>query len=319
MALNGSQFQLVQSTLLAAFDETSLRQLVKFQLNEDLDQVGGGKDLVERSYNLVAWADKRERVHELISSAVRQNPNNPDLQTLVDAERTWHIETPALAEVAPYKGLEVYDVADAPAFFGREVLVSELVTYLKDHRFLAIVGASGSGKSSVMRAGIVASLQRNAIHGSNKWIIRVVKPTAYPLKALAASLTQDSESMTTQATLMDDMSKDTRSLDLFASRLVAKTGAPQLLLVIDQFEELFTLCADLVERKSFVDNLLVASANGCATSVIIALRADFYADCAQFEDLRLALQEHQKYIGPMAGDELRAAIEMPAERGSCYP
>ena len=116
---------------------------------------------------------------------------------------------------------------------------------------------------------------------------------------------------------MDDMRDDRRSLDLFASRMLSGKPADEkrLLLVIDQFEELFTLCKEHAEQQAFVDNLLAAAAPDGMTTVILTLRADFYARCAEFDNLRLALQEHQKYIGPMSTDELRAAIEKPAALG----
>jgi len=82
---------------------------------------------------------------------------------------------------------------------------------------------------------------------------------------------------------------------------------------VDQFEELFTLCHQPFEREAFVDNLLGAGPAGGVATVLIALRADFYAHCAQFADLRQALAEHQEYLGPMGPDELRRAIEGPAK------
>ena len=97
--------------------------------------------------------------------------------------------------------------------------------------------------------------------------------------------------MTAQATLMDDMGKDPRSLDLFAARLAAKTGASRLLLIVDQFEELFTLCKDRAEQQAYVDNLLAAAVPEGVTTVILTLRADFYARCAEFDNLRLALSQ----------------------------
>ena len=82
---------------------------------------------------------------------------------------------------------------------------------------------------------------------------------------------------------------------------------------MDQFEELFTLCRDPFEREAFVDNLLDASQAGGSATVLIALRADFYPHCAQYLDLRQAVAEHQEYVGPMSSEELRRAIELPAQ------
>jgi len=210
-----------------------------------------------------------------------------------------------------------FDVQYAGRFFGRETLTQELVAYLKDHRFLAVVGASGSGKSSVVRAAVVTAIQKGeAIKGSDKWAVYIVTPTVRPLLTLASSLTQDNESVTAATTLTDDMTRDARSPDVFALRLVARISAPCVLLVIDQFEELFTLCKDKAERKAFIDNLLAAASPDGVTTVIVTLRADFYAHCAEFDNLRAALAHDQIYIGAMTKDELRAAIEQPADQAN---
>ena len=250
-------------------------------------------------------------------------------------------DTPPAPGESPFKGLQYFDVADAGLFFGREALVEKLAArfgllatdFVADvtdaasragssvtsvtpsaASFLAIVGASGSGKSSLVRAGLVPSLKRE----SPVWQVHLITPTAHPLKELAASLTRDSESLTATTTLMDDLARDGRSLDLAASRLLKKVGGGErLLLVIDQFEELSTACKDEAEKQAFVDNVLMAVAPETAgpTLVILTLRADFYAHCAQYTNLREAIAAQQEYIGPMGMEELRRAIEEPAVRG----
>jgi WD40 repeat protein/DNA-binding SARP family transcriptional activator len=186
----------------------------------------------------------------------------------------------------PFKGLQYFDEKDADLFFGREDLVSHLVEQIhsrekmKGAQFLAIIGASGSGKSSLMRAGLIPALK----HGGMSRVVHVITPTEHPLEALSSALKNGS---------------------------IAKE---QLLLFVDQFEELFTLCRSEKERKSFINNLLRAAQDGSA-SVVIALRADFYAACAPYENLRKILSQNQEYIGPMNADELRRAIEEPARAG----
>jgi WD40 repeat protein/energy-coupling factor transporter ATP-binding protein EcfA2 len=234
---------------------------------------------------------------------------------------------------SPYRGMEFFGVDDAALFFGREHLTGKLVNRLKNERFLAIVGASGSGKSSLVRAGMVAALKAGGLPakgtsaeidislpaGCQHWQIHIITPTAHPLEALAASLTRDSESVTATTTLIDDFRKDPRSLHLYAKRLLAAGSASRgatdrLLLVVDQFEELFTACKDVDERNAFLNNLTMAVSdeiNG-STTVVITLRADFYDHCAPYETLRQALASHQEYIGPMDREELLATIVCPA-------
>jgi WD40 repeat protein/DNA-binding SARP family transcriptional activator len=238
----------------------------------------------------------------------------------------------------PFKGLEFFDVADADLFFGRETLTARLVQRLfsaeSGGRFLAVVGASGSGKSSLVRAGLVAALQRgnpladgaSPPEGSHRWPAVIITPTTSPLEALAVSLTHDVESVSAAATLMDDLARDGRSLHLYARRMLSPNRSRhRLLLVVDQFEELFTQCRDPAQRRAFVDNLLTAAnasplgekegSDDGPTVVVITLRADFYHHCAQFENLRLALENYQIYIGPMTPEELRRTIEEPARAG----
>ncbi len=233
----------------------------------------------------------------------------------------------------PFKGLQYFDESDSDLFFGREALTAKLTGHLRNTQFLSvIIGASGSGKSSLVRAGLIPALKKGSIlsdgttppEGSADWDIRVITPTAHPLEALATELTRNSESMTATATLMDDLASDPRSLHLYVLRKTSsRDSSPRhTLLLIDQFEELFTLCRDEFEREAFIDNLLTAispiSSNredkGNVT-LILTLRADFYAHLAQYPDLREAVAQHQEYIGPMTTDELRRAIEEPAVRG----
>jgi WD40 repeat protein/transcriptional regulator with XRE-family HTH domain len=189
---------------------------------------------------------------------------------------------------APYKGLLFFDEVDADLFFGREVITSRLADRVADlaweanTRLLAVVGASGSGKSSLMRAGLVVKLK------SVDWAVRVFTPGADPLKALEMQFDSD-QSM---------------------------TGSKRVLILVDQFEEIFTLCRAESERGRFIEKLLgLAQESSRTTTVVIALRADFYSHCAQYPSLRNAVAAQQEYIGQMTTEELRRAIQEPARRG----
>ena len=222
----------------------------------------------------------------------------------------------------PFKGLQYFEEADSNLFFGRELLTAKLVDRLRETQFLfVIIGASGSGKSSLVRAGLIPAIKIGEVlldgthpsKGSAEWRIHVVTPTTHPLQALATELTRGSESVTAAATLMDDLMQDPRSLALFLAR---QNPNQHILLVVDQFEELFTLCHDEFEREAFIDNLLATlNQSDSNITLILTLRADFYAHLAQYPELRDAVAKQQEYIGPMTTDELRRAIEEPAKQG----
>lgn len=193
----------------------------------------------------------------------------------------------------PYKGLQPFAENDADHFFGREALVARLVERLDHTKFLAIVGASGSGKSSLLHAGLIPALKRT-------WPVRsaqLITPTDHPYYALASAV---------QRPRPDQK---------------PKPGAPVAgfhlsnLVVIDQFEELFTLCQDEKERRDFVKALLSLTLDSPAVTTIIGLRADFYARCAPYAGLREQLANWQEYLGPLSSAELRQVIEEPARRG----
>jgi tetratricopeptide (TPR) repeat protein len=226
----------------------------------------------------------------------------------------------------PFQGLQYFDEKDADRFFGREMLVAKIVTRMSGTRFLAVIGASGSGKSSVVRAGVIPALRRGARLAdggmpptdSGQWDIRVFTPSAHPLEALSASLTRDSESVTAASTLRADMEQDVHALVLAARRLLSQNGRKHLLLVIDQFEEIFTQCKQESERQAFLENLLMAvdPSDSQPVSVLLTLRADFYAQLSRTERLRELVSQNQEFIGAMNSDELTRAILQPAALGN---
>jgi signal transduction histidine kinase len=217
----------------------------------------------------------------------------------------------------PYRGLQFFDVKHAPFFFGREALTEWLLNELRgDNRFLAIIGASGSGKSSLARAGLVAMLKRGEIDGSADWPIIICRPGADPLESLAVAV---SPTPTDALALISRLHDDERTLHVTAR--MALRDIPlghRFAVLVDQFEELFTLCHAEELRQALINNLLyAASATQGQTLVLLTLRADFYGRCAVYPALAAALSDHQLLVGPMTDDELRRAIERPAQLAGC--
>jgi WD40 repeat protein/class 3 adenylate cyclase len=220
------------------------------------------------------------------------------------------VEPPA--DVAcPYKGLAAFEAEDAEYFFGREELAAELTARLAGTRFLAVVGPSGSGKSSLVRAGLLPAVWAGALPGSEEWQTLVITPGTHPLEELAVRIALLNGY--TAGALLRELEEEPRTLHLAIKQALAdKADDVQLLLVVDQFEELFALCRDEEERRCFVDALLYAvEAEEGRTVVVPTIRADFYGRCADYPQLAARMGDGV-LVGPMSGEELRQAIERPA-------
>ncbi|HYO16288.1 MAG TPA: TIR domain-containing protein [Thermoanaerobaculia bacterium] len=259
--------------------------------------------------------DDRRALHRLVCG-IRGIEPDPELEGVV-----------AVEGVSPYRGLQFFDVEDARFFFGREALTQWLLDKLRpasaENRFLAIVGPSGSGKSSLARAGLLASLKKgDAIAGSQDWPVAVCKPGAQPLESLAVALTSAArlgDSVSALRELIRDLREDSRTLHLITRLALHDVPAERRFVVlVDQFEEVFTLCSDEAQRQPFVDNLLdAATAAEGRTVIVLTLRADFYGRCAAYPNLAAAVSDRQILVGAMTRDELRRAIERPALLAGC--
>jgi WD40 repeat protein len=218
-----------------------------------------------------------------------------DLQIAREQERA--LSRPPVGEdICPFKGLASFEPTDAEYFFGRERLVAELVARLVGGQFLAIVGPSGSGKSSVLRAGLLPALAGDVLPGSAKWQRWLLRPGARPLEELATLFPADVD-------------------DPLAVALDALPSNGRLLLAVDQLEELFTACRSDAERAAFVDTLVRAASDPKARAVVlVALRADFYGRFAAHPGLAGLLGANHVLVGPMQASELRRAVEQPAGR-----
>ncbi|MBU1746716.1 MAG: hypothetical protein KKA73_03430 [Chloroflexi bacterium] len=218
----------------------------------------------------------------------------------------------------PYKGLSPFQEADAPDFFGREALLARLLERLgEEHeaeawttRFLTVVGPSGSGKSSVVRAGLVPALRRAAQWSDEHWHVAVMFPGADPQAALDTALAE--------ALLPPPLPAGGggREAPGWGGGLAQRLPAGDcLLLVVDQAEELFTLTQDADVRARFIADLLAAAqVPGSRLHVVVTLRADYYAHPLESPDLGRLFTERVEFTLPLAPEELRRAIEEPARR-----
>ncbi len=255
-----------------------------------------------------------QRLHvELLRRArVRSSPLDAPASTMFGPEQT--PPTPRTAvEGCPYLGLRTFEERDAPWFFGRDADTSRLLDRLERSRFLAVLGASGSGKSSLIRAGLLPALRAGALPGSDTWCIRVLRPGPAPMSALATELHELDDRLEHAGTLAR-LDHDPHGLHVLVEDAIdAGLPATRVLLVVDQLEELFTSCPDGASRRAFLTCLATAAtATGGHTTVITTLRADFYPQLADHPRLADLASAHQYLVTPMDEVGLSEAIEGPA-------
>ena len=263
----------------------------------------------------LTWVDLRtqtlDRGIAILAKAARGEAPGPDLQKHLDSVR---------ASICPYRGLLHFREEDAPFFFGREAAIDKLASAVQRQPFVAVVGASGSGKSSVVRAGLVPRLRSDR---RTAWETVILVPTDQPLKALARALVPlleptmgEVDRLAEAAKLAEHFRSGTISLYDIVERILEKqSGTDRVLIVVDQFEELYTLTSDEEARRRFLDELLAASSRaGSKANVALTLRGDFVGKALAYRPLSDRLQDAQINLGPMTREELECAIRKPAEK-----
>lgn len=257
---------------------------------------------------------------EVIERAERSDAN-PDAAAFIGDLSAALGAEPMAAGIAegevrnPYKGLRPFLEADALDFYGREALVQRLLERLgrpgDGSRFLGVVGPSGSGKSSLVRAGLLPALRRGALPGSEGWFVTDMHPGRHPMEELEAALLR--VAVRPPAGLLGLLEAGPRGL-LEATDRIVPDGA-ELVLVVDQFEEAFTLTQDDAERSQLLDAVRVAVADPASrVRVIVTLRADFYDRPLRYAQIAELLGTCTEVVPPLTPDELERAVVRPAER-----
>jgi WD40 repeat protein/energy-coupling factor transporter ATP-binding protein EcfA2 len=214
----------------------------------------------------------------------------------------------------PFPGLRPFDTAEAHLFFGRDQQVLDLTDRLKTNHFVAVLGLSGSGKSSLVRAGLIPSLQRGRLLEPGKtWRIAVARPSGAPFANLAQDLECDPRQLRASSHGLIEWARH---------NLNAQQEA--LLVVIDQFEELFrykdsssradTDASASSEAAAFIGLLLASARSPLPIYIVITMRTDYLGDCAEFPDFPEALNESQYLVPRLTREQRRQAIEGPLGR-----
>ena len=246
----------------------------------------------------------------ILTAAIRGEPPGPMARQRSEAAR---------AAICPYRGLQPFREEDEPFFFGRTSFAETLTATVLRYPFVAVVGASGSGKSSVVRAGLIPRLRPGA--GNLVWDAVTLVPTDRPLISLAAALLPLLEPDLSEVTRLAEVA-DLASLlhtgkialrDVAARVLAKQPGTDRLLLFVDQWEEVYTLGNDTGMRQAFIGQLLSAAATD-KIRVVLTVRGDFMGRALENRDFADRLQQGLVTIGPMTRDELAETIVEPAAK-----
>jgi conflict system STAND superfamily ATPase len=214
-----------------------------------------------------------------------------------------------------FPGLRPFEAEDAVLFFGRDDQTDELLRRLQDTHFLAVVGLSGSGKSSLVRAGLLPALRRGHLAGAGpQWRVCVLRPGSDPLGSLARELNRTLGERPDRLSILRSS-----KLGLADASRYGRKADENLLIVVDQFEELFRFeDGDRTQGAAFVELLMTAALEtepGYAIYIVITLRSDFIGECARFRRLPEVLNESQYLVPRMAARDLREVIQGPAALG----
>ncbi|MGB7440069.1 MAG: AAA family ATPase [Coleofasciculaceae cyanobacterium] len=287
-----------RNTLLDHLQKRNESQLEELRLRLGVDKFhlrGSGVTLNQQVIDLIEYLNQQEQGLQR-------------LQELLELEKSAKNSLPE----CPYQGLFAFQEEQAKFFFGRSKFINDLVQAVRTKPLVAVVGASGSGKSSLVLAGLLPRLREEG-----NWLIESFRPEKQPFNRLAAAFVHQLEPELSKSDRIDKAINlaNTIRQNGFAyvlSEILNEHPGKQLLLVVDQFEELYTLCSK-EERDRFIDVLLAGINDSLGLKVVLTLRADFCGQVYNYRPLADALQNADLKLSSMNRAELREAIESPAQ------
>ena len=277
---------------------------------------------------------------DAISSAIISGNGNKvviyqyQLERQVEEEKTAHI---GKIGPNPYKGLLAFQSEDGDRYFGREEQIEKLwnlFSTLHENttqpepplRLLPILGPSGCGKSSLARAGLIPELARRPLPGKSQARVAVLVPGTHPVEALATVLARVATNDQTPVAktkefeqVLKETSNSTTDTIIYdglrrIANVLPEIAVSPLVVLVDQFEEVYSLCEDTKERQIFIENLIHAAADRAGSvSVIITLRSDFLGETQRHPALNQVIAKQGVIVPAMSEEELRRAITKPAE------
>jgi serine/threonine protein kinase len=279
------------------------------------------KDPDERYQSAGAFSNALRETLDVSYTSIVGGAKIAPIATLVDSQEVMSVAASQFgisissqaAIESPYRGLYAFMEEDAPYFFGRELFTERLIQTIEDQSMAAVIGPSGSGKSSVVFAGLLPHLR-----ASGKWIIIEIRPGSRPFYSLASALmdyldpdASETERLLEARQLATALRQDELELPDVLERISKRNGnSIRPLLVVDQFEELYTLCVDEQVRHGFPNCLFKAIAashnrDDFDFSLVLTLRADFMGQALADRPFADALQDADVKLGPMTRAELR--------------
>jgi len=318
MKLSAKQQEELQQAMLSAFPEPQrLKEMLKVKLVKNLASYSSPSNTLDIIISdLIARAESEGWLQELVNKAHEHNPGNPQLKLFVQSFK----EENARPDIpCPYRGLSAFREEDKDLFFGREKFVQQLVEAVKEHPLVPVIGASGSGKSSVVLAGLIPRLR-----AEGTWLIESFRPQSQPFYGLASALVRvhypelNKNKRDEQISNLFERMQGNRKLWQEITDILKKNPGKRLLLVIDQFEELYAFNTKdqqkLVtkDQQKIVDALLEAIKENPRLKLVLTIRTDFLdyiINYPSFKEVALK-QDTPQYLGQMNEQEIKSVIEV---------